>query len=69
MHPFRVQPAAIDRVICGNCGHPAWDHFVSEAGAECDGHDSAGACRYFALTGFLVSPQVLVDNLRVSQLA
>jgi hypothetical protein len=69
MHPFRVQPEAIDRVICGNCGHPAWDHFISEAGAECDSRESSGACRYFALTGFLVTPQVLVDNLRVSQLA
>ncbi len=68
MHPFRVQPEAIDRVICGNCGHPAWDHCVSE-GAEYDAHEDNGACRHFSLTGFLVSPQVLVDNLRISQLA
>jgi hypothetical protein len=68
MHPFRVQPEPIDRVICGNCGQPAWDHFGSESHTEYDSHESTGACRSFALTGFHVSPQVLVDNLRVSQL-
>ena len=68
MHPFRVQPEAIDQVICGKCGQPAWDHFANESSSEFEGHERNGTCS-FALTGFHVLPQVLVDNLRASQLA
>ena len=52
MYPFRVRPEPIDRVTCGNCGHPAWDHFVTDNGVECDTRDAGGACRHFALHGF-----------------
>lgn len=50
MFPFRNQPQGIDRVICANCGKPAWDHFISNAGAECDGPRVSGPCRFFSLT-------------------
>ena len=68
MHPFRVQPDAIDRVICGNCGQPAWDHFQGEERSEYESYERNGVCRSFRLIGFHESPQVLVDNLRISQL-
>ena len=69
MHPFRNLPAAIDRVTCGTCGKPAWDHFVTEAGVECETPDSNGACRYFSIAGFHPTIPVLCDDVRLSQSA
>lgn len=50
MFPFRNEPHAIDRTICANCGKAAWDHFISSAGADCDGPHVNQPCRYFSLT-------------------
>jgi hypothetical protein len=52
MHPFRTAPEPIDAVACGRCGHPAWDHYVSEACAECASRETWSACKRFALAGF-----------------
>jgi hypothetical protein len=49
MFPFRTQPQAIDQVACANCDKPAWDHFITEAGAECDLPHNGTSCRFFAL--------------------
>jgi hypothetical protein len=55
MYPFRTLPDTIDGVICGNCGHPVWDHCISDSCAECGGHDPGSACRSFSLYGFVAA--------------
>ena len=52
MHPFRTLPDTIDGVVCGRCGHPAWDHCVSDTCAECDNREADAACNVFSLAGF-----------------
>ena len=52
MHPFRTLPDTIDGVICGRCGHPAWDHCEGDTCARCDSREPVSACSSFVLTGF-----------------
>lgn len=58
MEPFRTLPEPIDGVTCANCGHPVWDHCVSEA---CAGCEPEGACRTFALAGFVADIPTLAQ--------
>jgi hypothetical protein len=51
-HPFRTLPDTIDAVVCGRCGHPVWDHCVSDTCAECETRESGQACQVFSLVGF-----------------
>ncbi len=49
-------PEAIDSVICGRCGHPAWDHCIGEEPcAECDSRGSWMPCKAFKLRGFIAT--------------
>lgn len=52
MHPFRSFPDAIDRISCGRCGRPAWDHCVSLSYDEYQSGEEANACNRFALPDF-----------------
>jgi hypothetical protein len=56
MHPFRTLPDTIDAVVCGRCGHPVWDHCVSETCAECEDRNHWNGCNGFALAGFQAAP-------------
>jgi len=66
MHPFRTLPDAIDAVVCGRCGHPAWDHCVSETCAECTNRNRWNACNGFALKGFKAAPASTFEVLVVA---
>jgi len=52
MHPFRVEPDAIDAVACERCGHPAWEHCVGEVCAECERQNGRSTCKGFFLAEF-----------------
>jgi len=57
MEPFRTLPEAIDLVVaCESCGHPVWNHYVTENGIESGSGDERRACRQFWIAGVSESP-------------
>lgn len=67
MLPFRSFPAAIDRIPCGRCGHPLWDHCVSLSYAEYQSGEETLVCNRFALPDFTeLNAQSLERHARAS---
>jgi hypothetical protein len=63
MHPFRTRPDTIDSVVCGRCGHPVWDHCISDTCTQCDNGEPDGACGFFKLFGFTEVTATPLDDL------
>jgi hypothetical protein len=62
MHPFRTLPDQIDGVVCGQCGHPAWDHCHSDTCEECNSRNPERACKAFTLTGFTAAIAPIISE-------
>lgn len=61
MHPFRTRPETVDLIACESCGHPVWDHYVTENGIESGTGSAARACKQFWIDGVSEAAPIVIE--------